>query len=259
MVRARVIRPGFRGVSRGRILEHTSIVDLPGGGSPTIVDLLGARVLDAELAAELWLLLDGGVPLIVASPARSDRARWALAGLVGLAVQPIETVNLDSSGRARLRELFAAGSSPLRIAMPVAGARLEDVLERLRLSGGLTEDRIATLGVVCILSADDEQTRVVAAHYLRPPARDVGGHVQRLPPAVLATWDEAADRFEHFGWGLITELASRVGRHTGDFEAETARRAQALAGLAAAAPRDRRIIGLALEGIRSGQESGHSH
>lgn len=227
--------------------------------SPTIVDLLRGNVLDAELAAELWLLLDGGVPLVVASPGRSDRARWALAALLPLAAEPVETISLDSSGRARLRDLFAAGSSPVRVALPVVGSRLEEVLERLRLSAGLTDDRVALLGVVCILSAEGAPTRVVAAHYLRPPARDVGGHIQRLSPAVLATWDEATERFEHFGWGLITELAARVGRRSGDFEAEAARRAQALTGLAAAAPQDRRIIGLTLEGIRSGQGAGHSH
>ena len=32
---------------------------------------------------------------------------------------------------------------------------------------------------------------VVAAHYVRPIARDVHGHVQRLGPAVLSTWDPA--------------------------------------------------------------------
>ena len=31
--------------------------------------------------------------------------------------------------------------------------------------------------------------------------RDGNGHLQRLGPAVLATWDSAEDAFEHFGWG----------------------------------------------------------
>jgi hypothetical protein len=55
-------------------------------------------------------------------------------------------------------------------------------------------------------------------------ARDVHGHLQRLGPAVLATWDAAEDAFEHFGWGVTPELAMRVGRKAGDFEIETDRR-----------------------------------
>ncbi len=41
---------------------------------------------------------------------------------------------------------------------------------------------------------------------------------------MLATWDPAADRFEHFGWGVTPELALRVGRKAGDFELEVDRR-----------------------------------
>ena len=70
--------------------------------------------------------------------------------------------------------------------------------------------------------------RVVAAHYLRPVARDMHGHVQKLGPAVLATWDGRAGRFEHFGWGVTPELAMRTGRHAGDFEIELERRREAL-------------------------------
>jgi hypothetical protein len=65
---------------------------------------------------------------------------------------------------------------------------------------------------------------VVAAHYVRPVARDQHGHLQRLGPAVLATWDPAEDAFEHFGWGVTPELALRVGRRAGDFEIEVDRR-----------------------------------
>ena len=70
--------------------------------------------------------------------------------------------------------------------------------------------------------------RVVAAHYLRPVARDMHGHVQKLGPAVLATWDGRAGRFEQFGWGVTPELAMRTGRHAGDFEIELERRREAL-------------------------------
>jgi hypothetical protein len=69
---------------------------------------------------------------------------------------------------------------------------------------------------------------VAAAHYLRPVARDEHGHVQRMPPAVLATWDATADRFEHFAWGIVGELASRTGRRPIELEREQARRAARL-------------------------------
>jgi hypothetical protein len=49
---------------------------------------------------------------------------------------------------------------------------------------------------------------------------------------VLATWDPATDAFEHFGWGIIPELAERTARRAGDFEAEAGRRRDLLDGLA---------------------------
>ena len=58
--------------------------------------------------------------------------------------------------------------------------------------------------------------------------------LQRLGPAVLATWDPATDAFEHFGWGVTPELARRVGRRPGDFEIEVDRRRAYLDDLAAA-------------------------
>ena len=75
---------------------------------------------------------------------------------------------------------------------------------------------------------------MAAAHYVRPVARDTHGHVQRLGPAVLATWDPTEDAFEHFGWGITPELARRVGRPAGDFEIEVDRRRDHLEALVAA-------------------------
>jgi hypothetical protein len=66
---------------------------------------------------------------------------------------------------------------------------------------------------------------------VRPVARDQHGHLQRLGPAVLATWDPNEDVFEHFGWGVTPELAMRVGRRAGDFEIEVDRRRAYLEGL----------------------------
>ena len=74
--------------------------------------------------------------------------------------------------------------------------------------------------------------RSPAVHYLRQAERDAQGHVQRRPPAVLATWDASADSYEHFAWGITPELADRVGRSQADFEERQRSRASFIAGLA---------------------------
>jgi len=109
---------------------------------------------------------------------------------------------------------------------------LEEVFAELGGTGvGLTDDELSRIGVVLILrivphpATGVHVRRIVAAHYVRPVARDAAGHVQRLGPAVLATWDPATDRFEDFSWGVAAELAERVGRKVGDFDGEVARRA----------------------------------
>jgi hypothetical protein len=108
------------------------------------------------------------------------------------------------------------------LAATIHGESLDDVLAALRAAPvRLSDDELSRLGVVLILRrVDRDRRRVVAAHYLRPVARDGHGHVQRLGPAVLATWDATTDRFEQFGWGVTPELALRVGRRAGDFERE---------------------------------------
>jgi hypothetical protein len=91
----------------------------------------------------------------------------------------------------------------------------------------------------------------VAAHYVRPISRDEHGHVQRLGPAVLATWAPDHDRFEHFAWGITPELALRVGRRAGDFEVEIDRRHAYLAGLAEAGIADVEAVRAAIDGYRT--------
>jgi hypothetical protein len=99
---------------------------------------------------------------------------------------------------------------------------------------GLTAEELSRLGLVLVLRlVPGGRRRLVAGHYVRPVVRDAGGHVQRLGPAVLATWDPARDALDHFWWGILPELAERTGRRAGDFEAEQARRASYLAGLVA--------------------------
>lgn len=121
------------------------------------------------------------------------------------------------------------------LAATIHGDSLDDVLAELRSSPVfLADDELSRLGVVLVLRrVSGDRRRVVAAHYLRPVARDMHGHIQRLGPAVLTTWDPVADAFEHFGWGVTPELATRVGRRAGDFELELAARRAFLADLVA--------------------------
>ena len=127
------------------------------------------------------------------------------------------------------------------LAATTDGDSLETVLATLRGTPfRLTEDELSRLGVVLVLARPNhEPLRVAAAHYLRPVARDMHGHVQKLGPAVLATWDAAAARFEHFGWGVTPELALRTGRRAGDFEIEMDRRRAAYAAGTEPTPEER--------------------
>ncbi len=133
---------------------------------------------------------------------------------------------------------------------------LAELLAQLEAGADLAADELRSLGVVLVLRmlrADGEQLdpragsrdvetapfatgvrrRVVAAHYIRPLERDAGGHVQRRPPAVLATWNPASDALDHFEWGIVSELAARIGRSPSNFEREQAARARLLTRLAA--------------------------
>ena len=77
---------------------------------------------------------------------------------------------------------------------------------------------------------------MLAAHYLRPTERDPQGHIQRRPPAVLATWVAETDTFDHFAWGMTPELADLVDRTQASFEELQSSRAAALRGLVARQP-----------------------
>ena len=132
-----------------------------------------------------------------------------------------------------LRIAIRAVSLGYGLAGTIAAPSLEAALAQLRAAPArLTEDELSRLGLVMIVEAQPDAPerlpRVVAAHFLRPVARDMHGHVQKLGPAVIATWDGGVGRFEHFGWGVTPELAMRTGRHAGDFEIELERRREAL-------------------------------
>lgn len=204
---------------------------------PSLVALIAQGVLDAELAALTWLLVEGGVPLVVAvPPGRAGAGGQLVAGVIG-------SVRAGEDVGGLVSPLTAAGASSL-----IRGRRAGGVLEatslgdvRAKLGSGplpLTPDQLTFLGCVLVLGesagARRGRLRVTAAHYVRPLARDAHGHSQRLDPAVLATWDERLGRYEHFAWGVLPEIAARLGRRTGDLEADLHHRRDDLAGLAKA-------------------------
>ena len=138
------------------------------------------------------------------------------------------------------------------LAATIHADSLDDVFEMLREPPvRLVHDELSHLGVVLILRvADGGRRRVVAAHYVRPIARDTHGHLQRLGPAVLATWDAEPDAYEHFGWGVTPELALRVGRRAGDYEIETDRRRDYLAALVRDGATDPEAVRAAIRAYR---------
>jgi len=162
-------------------------------GEPALAalsDQVATGVLDAELAALLSVLVERGVPLVVASraPEAASALRAALTGAAG-------------------------------------GVLLADSLEEvLRLSGaapGAVPDELREMGLVLVVRAvEGGAPRLVAGHYIRRLERDAGGHVQRRPPAVLAAWSEREGRLEHFYWGITAELADHAGLGLADLERE---------------------------------------
>jgi hypothetical protein len=210
--------------------------------SSSLARLVAAGVLDAELGGLAALLLDLGVPVLVAGPRGSGR--WALLDALVAALpagrQPDPAAPNADRRLVRVAGTLSAATHPglLRAALAATGSRsglaatveapdLAGVIEVLR-GQGLTGDEISFLGAVLVLGSGGTAgnvggppaARVVAAHYLRPVARDAGGHVQRLGPAVLATWDAARSRYDHFAWGIYPELAARTDRRAGDLEHE---------------------------------------
>ena len=258
----------------------------------SIVELISTGVLDAELAALAWLLVEVRLPLVVAGLARgagkstvmealldflpSTARRIDLRGVgedfswlpeaaslgwsssddaVRAAVDPAPALPVTPASAylvaaelsehlplytwgAAARTLVRSASLGYGFAATIHADRLEDVHEELRAAPvGLTDDELSYLGLILIVRAErgpggEIRRRVVAAHYARPVGRDEHGHVQRLPPAVLAVHNERTDRLEHFAWGVMPELAIRLDRKAGDLEREQGERAALLAGLA---------------------------
>jgi hypothetical protein len=192
--------------------------------------LLRDGVIDARSLALLWLLSEGGVPLVVAGPAPAAERQTLAVALLSLdPARPWVLLDADQDAvdAQRLAALLRGGSA---LGLTLAADDLEAVIERL-VNGGLPEDGVRRLGVVVIAGDVAGGLRCTVTHYLRPTERDAQGHVQRRPPAVLAAWDEGDDVFEDYAWGITPELADRVGRSQADLEERLADRERFLASL----------------------------
>lgn len=203
----------------------------------SIVGLIAGATLDADLAALLWILVEGDVPLVVATPAGREAAGVELARAV------LRSVRADGAGEGLEpgadRQAAWEVVHGQRPAMVVAAASLEALRNALASAPLLlSEQELTFLGCVLVLESPEGRSggrlRVTAAHYVRPLARDAHGHAQLLPPAVLATWDSRLGRYEHFDWGVLPEIAARLGRKAGDLEADLHHRRDDLAGLVTA-------------------------
>jgi hypothetical protein len=279
----------------------------------SIAELIGSGVLDAELAAVAWILVEARLPVLVAGLAQNVGKTTLLEALLDFLPATARRVELSGAdedfawlpearalgwdrrandtderpardeipaipitpatgylvtaelsnhhptytwGR-RARTLVRAASVGYGIAATIHADRLEDVHEELGSPDvGLTEDEQSYLGLVLVLrqvpDAEGQlRRRVVAAHYARPVGRDEHGHTQRLPPAVLAVHDPVADRLDHFEWGVMPELAVRLGRKAGDLERDQMERSALLARLAADGIIDVESVRAAIAGYRS--------
>lgn len=213
----------------------------------TLPGLVAAGILDASLAALAWLLLDRGVPVLVAG--RPAGARAAVADALADALPASRRPGVLPAGDRLVRLADALGPATpaglLRAALGATTARsgLVATIEATDLAGvlsvlarqGLTGDESSFLGVVVVIGETSAggMPRVTIAHYLRPVVRDAGGHPRRLGPAVLAAHDEASGRWEDFAWGIAPDLAERCRMRQGDFEMERGRRATLLGDLVA--------------------------
>ena len=241
--------------------------------APSLARLVATGVLDAELAALVWLLVEDGIPVLVVgmeAVARDELLDALVAAMPGTR-RPDRAAPVGEGRLVRVAGTLATSTPPgmLRAALgqttgrsglaaTIEGTDLAEALAMLRRQG-ISDDEASFLGTVLVLRpvadrpvADrlvaDRPTaepdavmsgrdqRVVAAHYLRPVARDAGGHVQRLGPAVLATWDADRGAYDHFGWGIYPELAARTGRRAGDLEAAHRARAEELRSRASTNP-----------------------
>ena len=119
------------------------------GDPPSLVGLVARGVMDAELAALVWMLVEARVPLVVAAPpGRAGAGGQLLAGIVA-------SIHADEAVDGLLAPLTAAGASSLvrgrRAGGVVEAESLEDV--RSKLGSGplpLSDDQLTFLGCVLV-------------------------------------------------------------------------------------------------------------
>ena len=248
------------------------------GEPPSLVELVRRGALDAELAALVWVFVEGRIPLVIVAPDAHEGGGSAADFLHGI----LASLRPDI-GLAGLHALEVGRPLATRSARAVihgerpGGVARADSLEALRLALGsdpplgLTDDELSFLGCVLVLGEDAappvdaadptmaarRPMRVVAAHYVRPLHRDEQGHAQLLGPAVIATWDSERQAFEHFAWGVLPEIAARLERRTGDLESDLHHRRDDIGGLAAAGVTSIAEVGRLIAGYRVAY--GHAH
>ncbi len=233
---------------------------LPGAIGEGVLDPELAGLLWALVEARMPVIVAGPTPaerrslrdtLLALLPASTtlqavDQAGDVLASLpdapderhVVLVAPDLAVAETSGLGPLATRASVRAVAVGHGLAATIEADSLEAVLERL--GGppvGAPADELSWLGLVVILGVPGAAApdpgdvaphalgqRVIAAHWLRPVARDVHGHLQRLGPAVLATWDAPTGRWAHFAWGVMPELAMRIGRRPGDLDLDVAAR-----------------------------------
>ena len=217
-VRSRYVHPVDPGAGRQGVSTpergNAGAGETPEPRPRTVIDLVRAGALDPDLGALVWLLVEDAVPLTITGSADLADRRGLAATL--LAVPPDASwvvVDADAE-RPGLASLGARIRGGMRLGLTIAAPGLRETLDRLaEPPDGLPEDAVRRLGVVLVLATVPsvapgpvvDRLRVVAAHYLRPLERDAQGHLQRRPPAVLATWE--------LSLGCVRPL--RLGRDAG--------------------------------------------
>ena len=166
------------------------------------------------------------------------RSRWAGPRGTVTAADAVLVVRglgaADGVGGARARIVVRALALGYGLLATMAGDGLGDALNILHAPDvGTDPDERSRLGIVLAVADDAGTSRVTAAHYVRPVALDTHGHVQRQAPAILATRNSVADRWDHFAWGVLPDIAGRLGITPTELEREQARRAAALSEIAA--------------------------